>query len=95
MGAAWATLLSFLVGPVLIYFICRKLYPITYEWDRLAELLGVGVLVYMLGSMIDARSLSPLLKIGVLGLFPLLLLTIGFLKENEKQKLRSFLGLRI
>ena len=93
LGAAWAQLLGFGAMALGLQLVGRKLYPIPYEWSRLARIglaLGVAMALGLLGP--DRIEL----KLGALLLLPLLLVLSGFLAPGEKQRLgelaRSALG---
>ena len=47
MGAAWATLVSYILLAGLLYAFTRRIYPIAYRWGRMAQLLAVAILFYL------------------------------------------------
>lgn len=49
LGAAIATVLSYMMLPIIEYPIVRRLYPIPYEWARFAKLLTISTVVYLIG----------------------------------------------
>ncbi|MCX6570926.1 MAG: oligosaccharide flippase family protein [Candidatus Aminicenantes bacterium] len=57
MGAAVATVLSYMLLPIIGYFIVRRLYPVPYEWRRLLKLALVSVGVYLAGVVLKTGKL--------------------------------------
>lgn len=49
MGAAAATLFSYLLLPIIEYPLVRRLYWIPYEWERLVKLLVTSLAIYLVG----------------------------------------------
>lgn len=88
MGAAVATVISYLLLPVGSYFVSKRYYPIKYEWDRVAKIFLAAGLVYA-GSLFirnDSAIIASLLKLLILLSFPLLLFAFRFFKPQEIQK---------
>jgi len=50
MGAAGATCLSFLIMTILIYIINIKIFPINFEWKKIAIIIFVGGLIWILNN---------------------------------------------
>jgi O-antigen/teichoic acid export membrane protein len=80
MGAAIATLLSYLVMMILIFFVNNSIYPINYDYKRIAFLLvylGVMLWVYYF--------VHPefLFRLVLLVASPLLFWVSGFFKKSE------------
>jgi O-antigen/teichoic acid export membrane protein len=48
MGAAYATLLSYLSMTIFLYFIAQKYYPIKYEWSKLAKVGLFSAIVFII-----------------------------------------------
>ena len=89
MGAAYATVIAFLVICITKYIVARQFYPIDYEWGRIAKLIFSTGVVYLVGMQINSQSilLSLLGKILVIASFPVLLLMLSFLKNDEFTRL--------
>lgn len=88
MGAAIATLISYLMLPIGSYFVSRRFHPIKYEWSRLAKIFIAAVLIYV-GSLDitnDCVIISGLLKVLTLLAYPVLLYVFGFSKPAEIEK---------
>lgn len=50
LGAAWATLASYLVMAVMIYFYSQRVYKISYQMTRAVIMILISVLVVILGN---------------------------------------------
>ncbi|HZE73245.1 MAG TPA: oligosaccharide flippase family protein [Pyrinomonadaceae bacterium] len=75
-GAAVATLVSYMLLPVIEYPIVRRLYPVPYAWGRLAKLFIISCLVYLAGAwlktgriLIDLGSGLSLILVWGLALY--------------------------
>jgi O-antigen/teichoic acid export membrane protein len=66
VGAAVATVLSYMLLPIIEYPVVRRLYPIPYEWRRLVKLATVSVATYLLGRWLKVGRLWIDLSVGVL-----------------------------
>ena len=88
MGAAVATLISYLILPIGSYFVSRRFYPIKYEWSRVSKIFLAAVLIYVGSLYITNNSaiISGLLKAMTLFAYPALLYVFGFFKHEEIQK---------
>lgn len=91
MGAAVATVISYLLLPVGSYFVSKRYYPIKYEWGRVAKIFVAAGLVYVGCLFITADSVivAGLLKVVTLLGFPLLLFAFRFFKPEEIQKAKD------
>ena len=65
-GAAIATLLSYMLLPIIEYPIIRRLYPVPYEWWRFAKLLTISVAVYFIGMWLKTGKLWIDVGVGCL-----------------------------
>ena len=84
-GAAWATCIAYFVMAALFWLINRRLYPIPYEWGRLARIVGGIGLAAFLYSMVEP---SLWRDVGLTLLYPTGLLLSGFLTTGELSFLR-------
>jgi O-antigen/teichoic acid export membrane protein len=64
LGAALATLLSYMLLPIIEYPIVRRIYPIPYEWGRLCKLLVVSTGIYLVGILLKTGQLWIDLGVG-------------------------------
>ena len=83
MGAAIATLLSYSVMAIALYFIVQKVYPVRYEFDRLAKIAVAGIVVYGLFLLVQPESYQVLWKLALLLLFVGLMYVMKFLHPSE------------
>ncbi len=75
-GAAIATLLSYAVFPVYMYFRSQQVYPIPYSFGKALSIIGVGAVIIRIGQVWAFPGVwsAVLAKFGLLSLFiPLLL----------------------
>lgn len=93
-GAAWATLLSFLLLAILTYRFSQRLYPIPYRFERCLKAAALAATVFLVSLLIPLGSL--LLDIALRGLllaaFPILLWATQMLADEEKLFLRRAFG---
>ena len=90
-GAAWATLISFVVTLAIDYAYNRKLFRIEYEWARVAKVSLISALLFSAGYfyVIDNIWLSIAFKAGLLILYPVMFFVIGFFEDPEKRKIKQ------
>jgi O-antigen/teichoic acid export membrane protein len=89
MGAAWATLLAYPVMFGLTLWLAQHVYPIPYDYRRIAKPL---LLAFGLSFLKDAVPTESLLlafafKALLLATFPVLLLAWGFVTFEERRAL--------
>jgi len=84
--AAAAAYVALFIGMVLN---SHRVYPVEYQWRRVATLLGAGVGLTVLGSVLDV----PLAVAILIALaYPLALLPLGFYLPAERRRLRGLFG---
>lgn len=88
MGAAFATLLSYVIMATTIFIANQKVYPIIYEYGRLAFLL---ILLILSLSVLYYLEPGFLTRIVIVLALPLLLILSGFIKQDEIEALRSII----
>ncbi len=95
LGAAWATVASYAVMALLGWLISRRLFPLPFEYARLARVTLVAGLVYAL-SLAAPDALWPALaaKTALLAAFPLLLLASRAVTAGELRQVRDALRAR-
>jgi len=91
MGAAVASAISNLYCFLFIAFFSLKLFPVPYEYRRLAKIGAAAAACYLLS--LAAEQLSGFwvvfaAKLPIILVFPLILLGLRFLQEEERQALR-------
>ncbi|MBI1804276.1 MAG: polysaccharide biosynthesis C-terminal domain-containing protein [Ignavibacteriae bacterium] len=99
LGAAWATFWAYLAMAIAGYFFAQRVYPVRYEWGRMAKLLialGVSVGVSMIFPFDElSQGMEVALKVGLLGVFALMLFAMRFFRGGETVYMkRMFLRLR-
>jgi O-antigen/teichoic acid export membrane protein len=89
MGAAWATMLTYPLLFVLTLLVAQKLYPIPYDYVRMAKPLLLTLGLSLLKDVVPSEPLvaSLCLKALLLGAFPLGLIAIGFVSPDERRLL--------
>lgn len=89
MGAAFATFFSYMTMAVSIFIANQRIYPIHYEWGRLALLFAyLGILL----ACLYAFDLSLLYRIVLVFVSPLVLLPFGIIKRNELVYLKHIIS---
>lgn len=88
MGAATATLLSYLVMALSIFIANQKIYPIQYEYNRITFLM-----IVLAGMLFILYYFEPhlLMRIVLLLVLPVVFMISGFIKRDEIQAVRSLL----
>lgn len=95
MGAALATLLSYIVSAGGMYVVSQRFYPVTYEIKRV---LTVSVLFLVYGSSIYYSlyyamiDISLPYKLIILISFPILLFISGFMRRDEMRIIKRIAG---
>jgi O-antigen/teichoic acid export membrane protein len=88
MGAAWATLVSYLVMAGMMYVIVQKIYPIQYEGARLAKIAVAASVVFVISFLVGTGLPAILAKVGLLGLFFVMLAGMRFFERGEWEAAR-------
>ena len=90
MGAAVATLLSFVFSSWLILMRAQAAYYVPFEYRRMTHIGAAAAITYAIALLAphDPLWLSVGVKVLVWGLFPLLLLVTGFLSGEERATAR-------
>jgi len=90
LGAAWATLLTFLVSAVLTQMVGRRLWRIAFEWRRLATIVLMGLVTQEFVSLAQSYGLlSPpgMLTAASEGIFGILIVGGGFFSRHQLRQL--------
>lgn len=89
MGAGLATLASYIVMAVSIYLVVQRVYPVRYEWGRVAK-IAVSAIVVFLPFVIFPQEVSGIgVKAGLLGGFVVLMIVFRFFTRGELQGVRA------
>lgn len=92
MGAAVATLISYAVMALVTYIVVRRLYPVPYEFGRIAKVVVAGSAVFALLLLIDAGAFELTWKAFLLVLFGGLMYWMKFFEPSEIATLTRMLG---
>jgi O-antigen/teichoic acid export membrane protein len=88
MGAAIATLISYVVLFVLMAWRAHAVFPVPYQWRRVATVAAAAVALTVLGKLVDA----PLgVALALTAAYPLLLALLGFYLPAERKRIRRLL----
>jgi O-antigen/teichoic acid export membrane protein len=86
VGAGLALVGSYLVVIALMYWFTQRLFPVPYEWGRLARILfGAAALVGLGELVMPAAGFGGFVgRLALALLFPLVLLASGFFTDEER-----------
>src|SRR6267378_4503827 len=88
MGAAIATVVAYTLLFVGMAWRAQRVFPVSYQWRRVATLGVAAVGLTVLGKVLDV----PLpVALALTAAFPLVLLLLGFYLPAERQRLRRLL----
>jgi O-antigen/teichoic acid export membrane protein len=93
VGAGLALIGSYVIVLALMYVLTQRLFPVPYEWGRLALLVLVTAATIGAGeALLPTEGLAAVASRTALWLaLPLLLLAAGFLTAEERRSLRAML----
>src|SRR4051794_24608152 len=89
VGAGIALVASYVVVLALMYGFTQRLFPVPYEWGRLARVLAVASGLVVLGELLLPTEgfLGLLARTALWLLYPLALLAGGFFSAGERRQL--------
>jgi len=92
MGAAWATVIAYVLMCVASYIVDEHYFPIRYEWKRIVKVAAAMGATYAISVWTAADNLIGQIACGIamLMLFPALLGAFGFYNEAELQTLHRW-----
>jgi O-antigen/teichoic acid export membrane protein len=91
MGAAVATLVAYAVLFVAMTARAQRVYPVPYQWRRVATLFAAAAGLTVLGKALDA----PLaVVLALIAAYPLVLLPLGYYLPAERRRLRAVVAAR-
>jgi O-antigen/teichoic acid export membrane protein len=87
VGAGLALVGSYLVVVVLMYVLTQRLFPVPYEWGRLARVALTTTALVGLGELLMPTSgaLGLLGRIVLFAAYPVVLFASGFFTPDERQ----------
>jgi O-antigen/teichoic acid export membrane protein len=91
-GAAWASLLAYLIAAFSIYIFLQKIYPIKYDWINLIKLIILTSILFYLINLIPGDIsiyLKLLLKLSIIILYFMGLFLIKIFSLEEIIKIKN------
>lgn len=84
-GAAWATLIAFVIQTTLALVVSLRLYPVPYQYGRVAVAAGAAMLLFGVSHVLPVEDLTLRLaaKTGLIVSYPLALLWGGFFAPED------------
>jgi O-antigen/teichoic acid export membrane protein len=86
IGAAIATIGAYVTLFVGMAWRAQRLYPVPYQWRRVATASGVAVAMTILGRGVDPPLAGA---IAIVAAYPLVLLPLGFYLPEERRRIRA------
>jgi O-antigen/teichoic acid export membrane protein len=86
VGAGLALVASYIVVVGLMYVFTQRLFPVPYEWSRLARVVLISVALVLFGEFLLPTGGAPgfLLRIALWLIYPALLLLSDFFTDEER-----------
>jgi O-antigen/teichoic acid export membrane protein len=86
VGAGLALVASYLVVLALMYFFTQRLFPVPYQWGRLAKVVLASALLVGVGELVmpTAGAAGLLGRAALLVAYPLALFATGFFTAGER-----------
>ena len=97
VGVAWATPAAYALMAALGAWQSNRVYPVPFEWGRLAHLAAIVAALFAADQWIASRGVQPLsamglsLKAALLLALPALLMATRFFRRGEWRALRSMM----
>jgi O-antigen/teichoic acid export membrane protein len=88
-GAAIATLSAYVAMFAGMAWKAQRVFPVPYQWRRVATAVGVGVALTAIGTFVDVNLLAAI-ALGVA--YPLVLAALGFFLPAERARMRRVLA---
>ncbi len=91
IGAAVATLVSFIFIVIAGYYYSNKFYPIKFEWYRILKIIIVTLSIYGVSFIFNPLPMAPriLLKLLLLLLYPFILYISNFYYNPELSRIKG------
>lgn len=91
IAAAWITVITYFAFSVMGFFLFRKVYPIPFEFHRLAFLFGAGIILVLINNALYVQNsvLECAKEIMFVAILPLILLFGPYLDHDEKESLQE------
>ena len=93
MGAAYATLLSYALGALALFFVAQNFYRIQYEYSRVLKIAASIAIVFGAKLMADKYGVDSLaIKAVVVCLWPAVLYLFGFFDSSELSRIAGLVS---
>jgi O-antigen/teichoic acid export membrane protein len=94
MAAAVNTFIGFLVLLLIVFIVGQRIYPIRYEYRRLAQIMLFSLALFAAGWWLAPDVLWPsvALKSLLVAALPVLLWATGFFTTAERRRIRQVAG---
>jgi O-antigen/teichoic acid export membrane protein len=92
LGAAFSTLLSYIVMAVGMYFASQRFYRVAYEWNKVLKIAGSAAFMFIVFRLLHLQpldSLGILLKLALVIAFGAALLFLKVIDSREIIEMRS------
>ena len=91
IGAAWSTVITYFVFSLVGFLLFRRVYPIPFEFRRLAFLFGAGIVLALISNALHIQNniLECVKQIVFAALLPLILLFGPYLDQDERKSLQD------
>jgi O-antigen/teichoic acid export membrane protein len=91
LGAAWATAGTFAVLAVVSWIVAERVMPIAYETARVVGPIALGLALYLMSLAIPDWTAPAVIavKLALVLAFPIALVGAGFLRPEEKSKIKE------
>jgi len=97
LGAAWATAAAFTAMAIATVVVCRRIYPVPWEWRRIGLAIAVTVALCFAALALDAWVpfyASLPVRAALTLAYPPVLVVLGFFPRSDLAAIRDRLGLR-
>jgi O-antigen/teichoic acid export membrane protein len=86
VGAGLALVASYIVVVALMYVFTQRLFPVPYEWSRLARLVLISAAIVLFGELLlpTSGAVGLLSRIALWCVYPAALLLTGFFTDEER-----------
>jgi O-antigen/teichoic acid export membrane protein len=91
MGAAWATFGGYLMMALTLFIVVQRFYPVRYQYGRLAKVIFVTTLIFLLRGWFGGPPVLRLLLLLIC--YPVGLFATNFFTSGEKGHLRHLFHL--
>jgi O-antigen/teichoic acid export membrane protein len=92
MGAAVATLIGFAFLSGCTWVVTQRVFPVRYEWRRLATLLALVAVLWSISRLLPADRWVWLVKAGLWLLAPVAVWSTGLISHPEREHVRALTG---